>query len=82
MPHTTFIPVAIFDNITTGLAADIAKLQPDMVSGEIAPHQIAELLAGYGVMPEDVMRETINNMVETAAEQLEADIPSVIRPAV
>lgn len=78
---TTFIPVAIFETLTNGLAADIAKLQPDIVSGQIAPHQIAELLAGYGVMPEDVMKQTIDDMADSAARQLQEGIPAIVRPA-
>lgn len=76
--HTTFIPVAIFDNLTTGLAADVAKLQPDIVSGDIAPHQIAALLCGYGVLPEDMAKQIIDDMCDSTARQLEVGIPLVV----
>jgi hypothetical protein len=79
--HTTFIPSSIFDNLTCGLAADMAKLQQDIVSGEIAPHQIADLLCGYGVLPEDMAKQIIDDMCASTARQLEAGIPSIVRPA-
>ncbi|OCP17029.1 MULTISPECIES: hypothetical protein [unclassified Ensifer] len=79
--QTTFIPTAIFDSLTHGLAANIAKLQPDMVSGQIAPHQIAELLTDYGIVPEDMMRQIIEDQRAEAAKQIVAGIPSLIRPA-
>lgn len=81
MSRTTFIPAATFDNLTHGLAADIAKLQPDMVSGQIAPHQIAEVLAGYGIAPEDVAKQIIADMCDGAAEQLIEGISTIDRPA-
>lgn len=77
----TFIPSNIFENLTSGLAADMAKLQPDIVSCDIAPHQIAELLCGYGVMPEDLAKQVIEDMRENAAKELEAGIPLIVRPA-
>jgi hypothetical protein len=76
-----FIPSDIFDNLISGLAADIAKLQPDMVSGQVAPHQIAELLAGYGIAPEDVAKQIIDDMCDSAARRLEEGIPAIARPA-
>ncbi|KIP99274.1 hypothetical protein RU07_21825 [Agrobacterium tumefaciens] len=79
--QTTFIPSSIFDYLTSGLAADMAKLQPDIVSGDIAPHQIAALLCGYGVMPEDLAKQVIEDMRENAAKELEAGISSIVRPA-
>ncbi|MGV1752497.1 hypothetical protein [Agrobacterium sp. CG674] len=76
----TFIPSTTFDNLTSGLAADIAKLQPDIFSGDIAPHQIAELLCGYGVMPEDIAKQVIEDMRHEATRQLEVGIPSIVLP--
>jgi hypothetical protein len=79
--NTAFIPAEMFDNLVSGLAADIAKLQPDIVSGAIAPHQIAELLAGYGILPEDIAKQVIDDMRDTGARQMEDGIPAIARPA-
>lgn len=79
--NTAFIPAAMFDNLVNGLAADMARLQPDMVSGEIAPHQIAELFAGYGVLPEDMAKQIIDDMGDGAAAQLVEGVPAIARPA-
>lgn len=79
--NTAFIPAAMFDNLASGLAADIAKLQPDIVTGQIMSHQIAELLAGYGIAPEDVAKQIIDDMSDGAAAQLVESIPAIVRPA-
>jgi hypothetical protein len=77
--NTTFIPAAMYNNLTNGLAADIASLTPE-VDGSTA-HKVAEVLSRYGLYPDDMAKQIIDEMADTAAEQLQSCIPSIVRPA-
>lgn len=79
MLRTTFIPAANYDALTAGLAADIAKLTPEVDGG--TAHKVAEVLSRYGLFPEDMAKQIIADQREEAARQMETAVPRY-RPAI
>lgn len=77
--RTTFIPSVTFDALTNGLAADIAALTTDIDGG--TAHKVAEVLSRYGLFPEDMAKQIIDDMCYSAARQLAEGVPAIVRPA-
>lgn len=76
MYRTTFISTETFDALTHGLAADMAKLNPE-VDGSIA-HKVAEVLSRYGLFPNSVSTQIIDDIHDSYRQQLEGAVPAII----
>lgn len=77
-----FIPGDVFDSLTNGLAKRLNDGLMPHISGQIEPHQIAEILADLCVLPADVMRQIIIDQNADARRQAERmPLPAVARPA-
>lgn len=77
-----YIPADVFDGLTQGLAKRLNDgLNPDIATGHIEPHQIAEILADSCLLPVDVMRQVIIDQNADAYRQAESMVPVVARPA-
>jgi len=76
-----FIPSDVFDDLTVGFAKRLNDGLMPHLSGQIEPHQIAEILADLCVLPADVMRQIIIDQNADARRQAEHMVPGTARTA-
>ena len=76
-----FIPSDVFDGLTAGFAKRVNDGLMPHLSGQIEPHQIAEILADLCVLPADVMRQIIIDQNADARRQAERMVPAIMKPA-
>lgn len=63
-----FIPSDTFHRLTHGLAEDMAKLMPE-VDGSTA-HKVAEVLSRYGIFPNSISTQIIDDICHEANRQI------------
>jgi hypothetical protein len=76
-----FIPGDVFNGLTTGFAKRLNDGLLPHLSGQIEPHQIAEILADLCVLPADVMRQIIIDQNADARRDAESMVPAIVKPA-
>lgn len=75
------IPDVNWHAVTAGLAKRLNDGLMPHISGQFEPHQIAEILADHGVVPESALRQIIDDRCEDARRQAERMVPGVARTA-